>query len=75
MLLKRFVTALVAMAALSGCDRSPDELTLVTPLLEIDREIVADLHELVGSENVATRIRLTDKALSEQDAIAAVLSG
>jgi TRAP-type uncharacterized transport system substrate-binding protein len=73
--LKRFVTLIAVAAALSGCSEKPVELTLVTPLVEVDREIVADLHELFANENVLTNIRLTEQALSEQDAIDAVLSG
>jgi len=62
------------LAQLSACDKSPTELRLVIPTEAEDRSIVEELSGLLDQE-ATVLVRLTDKPLSEEAALDAIVSG
>jgi len=64
----------VALMTLAGCESSPHELRLVSPVSPIDRDIAQDLASLL-EDTSSVRVTLTDSDLAEEAALDAVASG
>jgi len=71
----RVLLAFVLLATLAACEEGPRELRLVTPVGTIDRDIVEELAELFDNERVLTRISLTEKTMSGEEALDAIAAG
>jgi len=62
------------LALLSACDAAPHQLRFVLPTEPEDRSIVEEMSGLLDDEAVV-QLRLTDKPLSEEAALDAIVSG
>lgn len=64
----------LCLALVAACDRSPHELTLVTPNEPVDRSVAEDIAELIDDE-ATVRIGLSESPTSETAALEMLLSG
>lgn len=74
MRLTRATLLLVVFTLLSGCEKDPAELRMVTPVAVLDREIAGEFSNLLG-DNSSISIQLTDSAEADESALDALLAG
>lgn len=70
----RPILLLAVFLVLSGCDREPADLRMVTPIAPIDHEMAQEFSRLLG-ENSTISIQLTDSVASDEIALDALLAG
>lgn len=68
------ISALLLLAGLTACEPQQTELSLVTPMALIDREIAADFSALFGRESTIS-IRLTGAVSSDESALDDLIAG
>lgn len=65
---------LLAVVAFAACDRKPSQLSLVKPLDQANQDVASDIVGLIDRESAVT-IKFTGRAMSEADAIEALIAG
>lgn len=65
---------LLAIAALTACESDARQLRLVTPTEPIDKSIIEDVADLLD-DSAAVSVHFTGEPLSEEAALAAIVSG